>query len=82
MCLKSEGDKQRRATNRELANADSLWRLADAVRAQVDAAESNHFVLVHLLSKCIFDSFGPRRAKVRQEASSCLMSIKSSRCTD
>src|ERR1043166_5394248 len=52
----------------DLDYADSLWKAADALRGQVDAAEYKHVVLGLLFLKYISDSFeiasrsAPRRA--------------------
>ena len=45
-------------TNSDLAYADTLWKSADALRGQVDAAEYKHVVLSLLFLRYISDSFG------------------------
>jgi len=40
-------------TNNDLAYADTLWKSADALRGQVDAAEYKHVVLGLLFLKYI-----------------------------
>src|SRR6266852_855125 len=47
--------------NTDLAYADTLWKAADALRGQVDAAEYKHVVLGLLFLKYISDSFESRR---------------------
>src|SRR6266516_1098450 len=54
----------------ELAYADTLWRLADALRGQVDAAEYKHVVLGLLFLKYISDSFDARRSELTAELES------------
>ena len=53
--------------NTDLAYADTLWKSADALRGQVDAAEYKHVVLGLLFLKYISDSLRgpPRRAQGR-----------------
>jgi type I restriction-modification system DNA methylase subunit len=55
------------ATNTDLAYADTLWRSADALRGQVDAAEYKHVVLGLLFLKYISDSFAARREELKAE---------------
>ena len=55
------------AENSDLAYADTLWKAADALRGQVDAAEYKHVVLGLLFLKYISDSFESRRAELKQE---------------
>lgn len=43
----------------DLSYADTLWKAADALRGQVDAAEHKHVVLGLLFLKYISDSFPP-----------------------
>lgn len=45
----------------DLSYADTLWKSADALRGQVDAAEYKHVVLGLLFLKYISDSFQSRR---------------------
>jgi type I restriction enzyme M protein len=54
-------------TNTDLAYADTLWKLADAMRGQVDAAEYKHVVLGLLFLKYISDSFEARRDELQSE---------------
>jgi type I restriction-modification system DNA methylase subunit len=54
-------------TNSDLAYADTLWKAADALRGQVDAAEYKHVVLGLLFLKYISDSFEARREELRVE---------------
>lgn len=51
----------------DLANADLLWKSADALRGQVDAAEYKHVVLGLLFLKYISDSFEARREELKVE---------------
>lgn len=51
----------------ELAYADSLWKTADALRGQIDAAEYKHVVLGLLFLKYISDSFEARREELKKE---------------
>ncbi|MCK4873618.1 MAG: SAM-dependent DNA methyltransferase [Phycisphaerales bacterium] len=54
-------------TNSDLAYADTLWKAADALRGQVDAAEYKHVVLGLLFLKYISDSFEARREELKAE---------------
>ncbi|HEX8916272.1 MAG TPA: class I SAM-dependent DNA methyltransferase [Humisphaera sp.] len=51
----------------DLAYADTLWKSADALRGQVDAAEYKHVVLGLLFLKYISDAFETRREQIRAE---------------
>ena len=51
----------------DLAYADKLWKAADTLRGQVDAAEYKHVVLGLLSLKYISDSFEARRDELRVE---------------
>lgn len=51
----------------DLEYADKLWKDADALRGQVDAAEYKHVVLGLLFLKYISDSFEARRDELREE---------------
>src|SRR6266404_5594226 len=51
----------------DLDYADILWKAADALRGQVDAAEYKHVVLGLLFLKYISDSFESRRFKLKEE---------------
>ncbi|MBL1218700.1 MAG: SAM-dependent DNA methyltransferase [Planctomycetes bacterium] len=53
--------------NTDLDYADTLWKAADALRGQVDAAEYKHVVLGLLFLKYISDSFEARREELRTE---------------
>ena len=55
------------ATNTDLAFATELWKSADALRGQVDAAEYKHVALGLLFLKYISDSFEARRDELRGE---------------
>ncbi|HCA6585658.1 TPA: N-6 DNA methylase [Pseudomonas aeruginosa] len=55
------------ASNSDLNYADTLWKAADALRGQVDAAEYKHIVLGLLFLKYISDSFESRRDDLRTE---------------
>lgn len=55
------------SSNSDLAYADTLWKTADALRGQVDAAEYKHVVLGLLFLKYISDSFEARRDELRAE---------------
>jgi type I restriction enzyme M protein len=54
-------------TNTDLANADLLWKSADALRGQIDAAEYKHVVLGLLFLKYISDAFEARRDELKVE---------------
>ena len=54
-------------TTTDLAYADKLWKAADTLRGQVDAAEYKHVVLGLLFLKYISDSFEARRDALRSE---------------
>ncbi|EPZ91926.1 type I restriction-modification system subunit M N-terminal domain-containing protein [Burkholderia cenocepacia] len=51
----------------DLTYADTLWKTADTLRGQVDAAEYKHVVLGLLFLKYISDSFESRRDDLRAE---------------
>ena len=51
----------------DLDYADKLWKAADALRGQIDAAEYKHVVLGLLFLKYISDSFEARRDELRDE---------------
>jgi type I restriction enzyme M protein len=53
--------------NTDLDYADTLWKSADALRGQVDAAEYKHVVLGLLFLKYISDSFVARREELKVE---------------
>src|SRR5688572_17541493 len=53
--------------NSDLDYADTLWKTADALRGQVDAAEYKHVVLGLLFLKYISDSFESRREQLKGE---------------
>ena len=53
--------------NNDLAYAEILWKAADKLRGQVDAAEYKHVVLGLLFLKYISDSFDARRDELRGE---------------
>lgn len=55
------------ALNTDLAYADTLWKTADALRGQVDAAEYKHVVLGLLFLKYISDAFETRREALKKE---------------
>ncbi|MDA8129632.1 MAG: class I SAM-dependent DNA methyltransferase [Betaproteobacteria bacterium] len=55
------------ATNTDLAYADTLWKSADTLRGQIDAAEYKHVVLGLLFLKYISDSFAARRDALKAE---------------
>lgn len=54
-------------TNTDLANAEILWKAADALRGQIDAAEYKHVVLGLLFLKYISDAFEARRDELKVE---------------
>jgi len=55
------------ANNSDLARAEILWKAADALRGQIDAAEYKHDVLGLLFLKYISDSFEARRETLTAE---------------
>lgn len=55
------------STNSDLAYADTLWKAADTLRGQVDAAEYKHIVLGLLFLKYISDAFDARREQLKAE---------------
>lgn len=55
------------AANTDLANAETLWKAADVLRGQIDAAEYKHVVLGLLFLKYISDSFEARREELKSE---------------
>ena len=54
-------------SNSDLANAEILWKSADALRGQIDAAEYKHVVLGLLFLKYISDAFEARRDELKVE---------------
>ena len=54
-------------TTTDFTYADILWKAADTLRGQVDAAEYKHVVLGLLFLKYISDSFDSRRDELRTE---------------
>jgi type I restriction enzyme M protein len=54
-------------TTTDFTYADALWKTADTLRGQVDAAEYKHVVLGLLFLKYISDSFDSRRDELRAE---------------
>ena len=54
-------------TTTDLAYAEILWKSADALRGQIDAAEYKHVVLGLLFLKYISDSFETRRGELKGE---------------
>ena len=54
-------------TTTDLACAEILWKSADALRGQIDAAEYKHVVLGLLFLKYISDSFETRRGELKRE---------------
>ncbi|MCY3818752.1 MAG: class I SAM-dependent DNA methyltransferase [Gammaproteobacteria bacterium] len=55
------------ATSNDLAYAEILWKSADTLRGQIDAAEYKHVVLGLLFLKYVSDSFEARRAELEGE---------------
>lgn len=53
--------------NTDLARAEILWKAADALRGQIDAAEYKHVILGLLFLKYISDSFDARRDELKTE---------------
>jgi type I restriction enzyme M protein len=51
----------------DLASAEILWKAADTLRGQIDAAEYKHVVLGLLFLKYISDSFEARREELKAE---------------
>src|SRR5262245_55642755 len=51
----------------DLDYADTLWKSADALRGQIDAADYKHVVLGLLFLKYISDSFEARRDELKGE---------------
>jgi type I restriction enzyme M protein len=54
-------------SNSDLSYADTLWKAADTLRGQVDAAEYKHVVLGLLFLKYISDAFESRRDELKAE---------------
>ena len=54
-------------TTTDLAYAETLWKSADALRGQIDAAEYKHIVLGLLFLKYISDTFVARRDELEGE---------------
>jgi type I restriction-modification system DNA methylase subunit len=64
------------SNNNDLAYADTLWKSADALRGQVDAAEYKHVVLGLLFLKYISDAFAARREGLMAELVEPLFRLK------
>lgn len=56
-----------RRPSTDLAYADTLWKAADALRGQVDAAEYKHVVLGLLFLKYVSDAFEVRKEELKKE---------------
>jgi len=56
--------------NSDLAHAEILWKSADALRGQIDAAEYKHVVLGLLFLKYISDSFESRHEELKADLES------------
>lgn len=54
-------------TSTDLAYADTLWKSADTLRGQIDAAEYKHVVLGLLFLKYISDAFAATREKLKAD---------------
>jgi len=54
-------------TDSDLAYANQLWKAADTLRGQIDAAEYKHVVLGLLFLKYISDSFEARKDELKAE---------------
>ncbi len=54
-------------TQTDLTRAETLWKAADMLRGQIDAAEYKHVVLGLLFLKYISDSFDARREELKTE---------------
>ena len=54
-------------TSTDLEYADTLWKSADVLRGQIDAAEYKHVVLGLLFLKYISDAFEARREELKAE---------------
>jgi type I restriction enzyme M protein len=54
-------------SHNDLASAEILWKSADTLRGQIDAAEYKHVVLGLLFLKYISDSFEARREELKTE---------------
>src|SRR3978361_1481598 len=59
--------------NSDLGYADTLWKSADALRGQVDAAEYKHVVLGLLFLKYISDTSHSRRDQLQAELTKAKM---------
>ena len=55
------------AVANDLSRAEILWKAADSLRGQIDAAEYKHVVLGLLFLKYISDSFEARRVELKAE---------------
>lgn len=54
-------------SNTDLTSAETLWKAADTLRGQIDAAEYKHVVLGLLFLKYISDAFEARRDELNAE---------------
>jgi len=63
----AEAPDRPQSNGTDLDYADTLWKSADALRGQVDAAEYKHVVLGLLFLKYISDAFEARRDELKDE---------------
>ncbi len=62
-----KGEKGANSTGATVGYEAQLWRMADALRGSMDAAEYKHVVLGLIFLKYISDAFGEHRAKLEAE---------------
>ncbi|MGQ9649436.1 MAG: type I restriction-modification system subunit M N-terminal domain-containing protein, partial [Phycisphaerae bacterium] len=60
-------DRSRQASGANLGFESELWRAADALRSNMDAAEYKHVVLGLIFLKYISDAFEEQRAKLEAD---------------
>jgi type I restriction enzyme M protein len=63
----ADASNRTQSNGTDLSYADTLWKSADTLRGQVDAAEYKHVVLGLLFLKYISDAFEARRDELKDE---------------
>jgi len=56
---------KKKSSGTELGHEAKLWRMADALRNNMDAAEHKHVVLGLIFLKYISDAFEAKRAELK-----------------
>ncbi len=64
--MKKEDNKNKNNNIGESNFKQTLWKTADSLRAQMDAAEYKHLVLGLIFLKYISDSFTEQKEKIKE----------------